>query len=131
MADRVPFLWWTTGLAASTIMSVAILATMFNMNVGTAILALLLGFMFSFIGVQSAGTTDVNPVSTVAKVSRELWSSLQRRILTETVRIVGYSTHLWWYRKGHRSRPSPGSDAELGCRCRRRWFRCPGYRHDW
>lgn len=68
-ADRVPTLWWTVGLGASVIMCCAILATMFSMNVGEAILSLVLGFLFSFIGVQSAGTTDVNPVSTVAKVS--------------------------------------------------------------
>lgn len=67
--DRVPTLWWTTGLFLSIVMSCAILATMFNMNVGEAILSLVLGFCFSFIGVQSAGTTDVNPISTVAKVS--------------------------------------------------------------
>jgi hypothetical protein len=58
--DQVPTLWWTVGLAASTIMSCAILATMFHMNVGEAILSLILGFLFSFIGVQSAGQTDVN-----------------------------------------------------------------------
>ncbi len=71
--DRVPTLWWTAGLAASVIMCCAILATMFSMNVGEAILSLVLGFVFSFIGVQSAGTTDVNPVSTVAKVSPFLY----------------------------------------------------------
>ena len=65
--DRVPTLWWTTGLVLSVIVSCAILATMFSMNVGEAILSLVLGFLFSFIGVQSAGTTDVNPISTVAK----------------------------------------------------------------
>ena len=69
LEDRVPTLWWTIGLCLSTIMSCAILATMFPFNVGDAILALLLGFIFSFIAVQSSGATDVNPVSTVAKVS--------------------------------------------------------------
>jgi hypothetical protein len=49
-------------------MCCAILATQFNMNVGEALLALILGFLFSFIGVQSSGVTDINPVSTVAKV---------------------------------------------------------------
>ena len=67
-ADRVPTLWWTTGLAASVVLCCAILATLFHMNVGEAILALILGFAFSFVGVQSAGTTDVNPVTAVAKV---------------------------------------------------------------
>ncbi|CAL1699061.1 unnamed protein product [Somion occarium] len=68
--DRVPNTWWMSGLLASIIMCVAILAKMFHMNVGEAILSLVLGFLFSFIGVQSSGTTDVNPVSTVAKASQ-------------------------------------------------------------
>ncbi|KAI4528915.1 OPT oligopeptide transporter protein-domain-containing protein [Schizophyllum commune] len=70
MEDRVPFLWWTVGLALSTIMSCAILATLFPLNVGDAILSLVLGFVFSFMAVQCAGLTDVNPVSTVAKASQ-------------------------------------------------------------
>ncbi|KAI0760527.1 oligopeptide transporter [Fomes fomentarius] len=77
-ADRVPTLWWTVGLALSTIMCVAILATMFHMNVGEAILSLILGFLFSFIGVQSAGTTDVNPVSTVAKASQLIFGGIAK-----------------------------------------------------
>ncbi|OSD05158.1 oligopeptide transporter [Trametes coccinea BRFM310] len=75
-ADRVPTLWWTTGLLASIILSCAILATLFSMNVGEAILSLVLGFAFSFIGVQSAGTTDVNPVSTVAKASQLIFGGI-------------------------------------------------------
>src|ERR1700742_1737588 len=51
-------------------MSCALLATQFHMNVGEAILSLILGFFFSFIGVQSSGQTDVNPISTVAKATQ-------------------------------------------------------------
>ena len=80
LADRVPFLWWSVGLVCSVIMSCAILATKFHMNVGEAILALLLGFIFSFIGVQSTGATDINPVSTVAKVCSSPPFSIKVRI---------------------------------------------------
>ncbi|KAG6888288.1 hypothetical protein C0995_009402 [Termitomyces sp. Mi166 len=76
MEHRIPTLWWTVGLALSTIMCCAILATLFNMNVGEAILALILGFFFSFIGVQSAGQTDVNPVTTVAKASQLIFGGI-------------------------------------------------------
>ena len=38
--DRVPTLWWVTGLIASIVMCCAILAKMFAMNVGEAILSL-------------------------------------------------------------------------------------------
>ncbi|KAF7426231.1 hypothetical protein PC9H_008598 [Pleurotus ostreatus] len=76
MEDRIPFSWWSTGLFLSTVMCCAILATQFHMNVGEAILALLLGFLFSFIGVQSSGQTDVNPVSTVAKASQLIFGGI-------------------------------------------------------
>ncbi|KAH6917934.1 OPT oligopeptide transporter protein-domain-containing protein [Coprinopsis sp. MPI-PUGE-AT-0042] len=76
LADRVPILWWTLGLAASGIMSIAILSTLFHMNVGTALLSLILGFVFSFIAVQSSGHTDVNPVSTVAKASQLIFGGI-------------------------------------------------------
>ncbi|KAF5356770.1 hypothetical protein D9756_006705 [Leucocoprinus leucothites] len=78
MADRIPFLWWTVGLALSTVMCCAILATQFNMNVGEAILSLVLAFIFSFIGVQSSGVTDINPISTVAKASQLIFGGITK-----------------------------------------------------
>ena len=50
-------------------MSCIILSKLFSMNVGEALLSLVLGFFFSFVGVQSSGQTDINPVTTVAKVN--------------------------------------------------------------
>ncbi|KAF9041794.1 OPT superfamily oligopeptide transporter [Hymenopellis radicata] len=76
MEDRIPFSWWSIGVFCSTVMSCAILATKFNMNVGEALLALILGFIFSFIGVQSSGQTDINPVSTVAKASQLIFGGI-------------------------------------------------------
>ena len=76
MEDRVPTLWWASGLVVSTVISIVILATLFDFNVGEAILALVLGFLFSFIGVQSAGQADVNPVSTVAKASQLVFGGI-------------------------------------------------------
>lgn len=40
------------------------------MNAGNAILAIVLAFMLSFIGIQSSGTTDINPLSSVAKATQ-------------------------------------------------------------
>lgn len=74
--DRVPTLWWIVGLAISTICSVAILSTLFHFNVGEALLALILGFLFSFVSVQSSGHTDINPVSTVAKGSQLIFGGI-------------------------------------------------------
>jgi len=76
--DRIPHLWWIIGLTLSTILSCGILAGLFKMNVGEAILALILGFLFSFIGVQSCGHTDINPVSTVAKASQLIFGGISK-----------------------------------------------------
>ncbi|KAJ3530211.1 hypothetical protein NMY22_g8666 [Coprinellus aureogranulatus] len=76
--DRVPHWWWITGIILSTIASCAILSRLFHMNVGTAILSLVLGFLFSFIAVQSSGYTDVNPVSTVAKASQLVFGGISK-----------------------------------------------------
>ncbi|KAF8635413.1 hypothetical protein AX15_000407 [Amanita polypyramis BW_CC] len=74
--DRIPTPWWTVGLLLSTIMCCAILAKLFSMNVGEALLSLVLGFIFSFVGVQSSGHTDINPVTTVAKASQLIFGGI-------------------------------------------------------
>ena len=59
-------------------MCCAIVATQFNMNVDEAILSLVLAFIFSFIGVQSAGVTDINPISTVAKAFQLIFNGITK-----------------------------------------------------
>lgn len=76
LEHRVPLWAWTSGLLLSIIMSCALCATQFHMNVGEVILALILGFLFSFLAVQSAGDTDINPVSTVAKASQLIFGGI-------------------------------------------------------
>jgi len=43
---------------------------------GEGNLSFILAFIFSFIGVQSAGDTDINPVSTVAKASQTIFGGV-------------------------------------------------------
>lgn len=45
---------------------------------GEGILAFILAFIFSFIGVQSSGDTDLNPVSTVAKASQIIFGGVSK-----------------------------------------------------
>lgn len=45
---------------------------------GEGILAFILAFIFSFIGVQSSGDTDINPVSTVAKASQIIFGGVSK-----------------------------------------------------
>lgn len=70
--DQVPVWAWLGSLAVFAVVNIVILSNVFGMNVGLAILALFLGFLFSFVGVQCAGSTDIKPISTVAKAAQLL-----------------------------------------------------------
>jgi len=76
--DRVKTWWWVSGTFIAIVVSCALMGTQFHMGVGETILALLLGFIFSFIGVQSAGDTDINPVSTCAKASQIIFGGVSK-----------------------------------------------------
>ncbi|KAK7047421.1 hypothetical protein VNI00_006652 [Paramarasmius palmivorus] len=78
LEDRVPFAWWSIGLVVVTIFCCAILATLFPLNVGEALLSLIMGFIFSFIAVQSSGATDINPTGTVAKASQLVFGGIAK-----------------------------------------------------
>ena len=68
--EQVPVWAWTVGLGLSVSGTIIVGKLSFDMDVGVSILALILAFIFSFIGVQSSGTTDVNPVGPIAKASQ-------------------------------------------------------------
>lgn len=68
--DQVPLWAWAGGLTVVSITTVIVMAKLFDIEVGISILAILCGFLFSFIGVQCAGDTDINPISTCAKATQ-------------------------------------------------------------
>ena len=47
---------------------------------GESILAFLLAFLFSFIGVQSSGDTDINPITVVAKASQIVFGGVSKGV---------------------------------------------------
>lgn len=69
-SQQVPLIYILAGLSASIVMTVLVCSLQFHMNAGNVILAIVLAFLFSFIGIQSSGTTDINPLSSVAKASQ-------------------------------------------------------------
>ena len=68
--EQVPIWAWSTGLVCAIAVSMIVLALQYSVNPGLTILAVILAFIFSFIAAQSAGATDINPVSTCAKASQ-------------------------------------------------------------
>ncbi|CAE6468068.1 unnamed protein product [Rhizoctonia solani] len=68
--EQVPLWAWVTGLALSMVATLVVGHFQFHLDAGVGIVSLLLAFLFAFIGVQSSGTTDVNPVGVIAKASQ-------------------------------------------------------------
>ncbi|KAI8911338.1 OPT oligopeptide transporter protein-domain-containing protein [Powellomyces hirtus] len=76
--EQVPTWMWMGGLVASIISTVVVLHAVFDVGVGEAILSIILAFIFAFIGIQAAGTTDVNPVGAIAKTSQFVFGGISR-----------------------------------------------------
>lgn len=87
--DQVSWKLWAPLLVIMVVVQIVVLSKVFGVNAGIAVLSIILGFIWSFIAVQSAGVTgqsssgkvdgrtvtdeltaDVNPVSTTAKCSQ-------------------------------------------------------------
>ena len=68
--DQVPLWAWTLGLLISVIFTCIVCTLQFHMNLGNVILAIVLAFIFAFVGVQASGATDTNPLGVVAKASQ-------------------------------------------------------------
>ncbi|KAL8281203.1 hypothetical protein RQP46_006237 [Phenoliferia psychrophenolica] len=61
---------WAGTLLASSVFTMVLAKTEFDENPGLTFFALILGFLFGFVGIQASGVTDVNPVGVIAKASQ-------------------------------------------------------------
>ncbi|KAJ1035679.1 hypothetical protein NDA18_000456 [Ustilago nuda] len=68
--EQVPIWAWTGGLFISIVCTCLVCTLQFDMNLGNVMLAIILAFIFSFVGVQASGATDTNPTGTLAKASQ-------------------------------------------------------------
>jgi OPT family oligopeptide transporter len=76
--ERVPFWAWGSVLVLSTIVTCVVMGVQFGQNVGVTILAILFSFLFSFIGCESAGRTNINPVTSIGNASQLVFGGLGR-----------------------------------------------------
>ncbi|KAG5440127.1 hypothetical protein PCANB_001696 [Pneumocystis canis] len=74
--SQIPTWQWLPLLFLSIVFTCLILFFQYNINIGLSLFSVLLGFLFSFVGVQSSGVTDVNPVSTCAKSSQLIFGAI-------------------------------------------------------
>jgi len=68
--QQVPVWVWAPGIIITVVVTCIICAVQFGMNVGMAIFACVLGFIFAFLCIQCSGVTDTNPLTAAAKASQ-------------------------------------------------------------
>ncbi|KAJ3299850.1 hypothetical protein HK104_006587 [Borealophlyctis nickersoniae] len=75
--EQVPTLWWGGGLIVSGIFTTVVLATQFNISVYEGLVAILLGFILAFVGLQASGETDINPTGSIGKTSQFVFAAFK------------------------------------------------------
>lgn len=74
--ELVPTWWWLLGTFCSIIFTCAIMGEFFGMPLYQSIVAIILGFILSFVGVQAAGETDINPTGSIGKMSQLIFAGM-------------------------------------------------------
>ena len=87
---QVPTIWWLGGGIAASIYSAIVLKYYFYVGYGESILAIFLGFVMAFIGVQASAVTDINPVGTVAKISQFAFAAIPQdsKLITQSTSLT-------------------------------------------
>ena len=68
--EQVPWWMWTGGLVISTFFTCIVLGLQYGQNVGISILSIIFAFIFSFIGAESSGRTNITPVTSIGNASQ-------------------------------------------------------------
>ncbi|KAI9366357.1 OPT oligopeptide transporter protein-domain-containing protein [Pilaira anomala] len=74
--ELVPTWWWLCGVFVSVVFTCTIMGEYFGMPIYQSIVAVIIGLILSFVGVQAAGETDINPTGSIAKTSQLIFSAM-------------------------------------------------------
>jgi uncharacterized oligopeptide transporter (OPT) family protein len=74
--ELVPTWWWVSGTFIAIIFTCAIMGEYFGMPVYQSLIAVILGFILSFVGIQAAGETDINPTGSIGKMSQLVFAKM-------------------------------------------------------
>jgi len=61
---------WGGGLLLSIFFSCLVLGLQYKQNVGVTIVSIIFAFIFSFIGAESSGRTNITPVTSIGNASQ-------------------------------------------------------------
>ncbi|KAI9095811.1 OPT oligopeptide transporter protein-domain-containing protein [Phlyctochytrium arcticum] len=84
--ERVPGLWWGTGLVLSTVFTTTVLTWQFGLAIYEGILAVFLGFVLAFVGLQAAGETDINPTGAIGKTTQFVFAAFQHDSINQSLK---------------------------------------------
>lgn len=76
--ERVPWWMWSGGIVLSIFFSCLVLGLQYGQNVGVTILSILFAFIFSFIGAESTGRTNITPVTSIGNASQLVIGGITR-----------------------------------------------------
>ncbi|KAI9814903.1 MAG: hypothetical protein M1832_005631 [Thelocarpon impressellum] len=68
--EQVKWYMWAPGLVLVIVLTCVVLGLQYHMPVGMSLLAILLGFIFSFLAIQCTGVTDITPLTTASKATQ-------------------------------------------------------------
>jgi len=68
--EQVPWWMWSGGMVLSVFFTCIVLGFQYGQNVGVSILSIVFAFIFSFIGAESSGRTNINPVTSIGNASQ-------------------------------------------------------------
>lgn len=74
--ELVPTYWWVLGVTCSIIFTCAIMGEFFGMPVYQSIVAVIIAFILSFVGIQAAGETDINPTGSIGKMTQLIFAGM-------------------------------------------------------
>ncbi len=74
--DAIPNAWWITGLAAGSVLTVAVGYFVFNIAWWLSPIAIVLSAVLAVVAVRSTGETDINPVGGMGKVTQLVYGAL-------------------------------------------------------
>ena len=68
--EQVPWWLWSGGIVVSAFFTCVVLGFQYGQNVGVTILSIIFAFIFSFIGAESSGRTNITPVTSIGNASQ-------------------------------------------------------------
>ena len=68
--EQIPWWMWSGGVLISCIFTCVVLGLQYHQSVGVTIIAIIFAFIFSFIGAESCGRTNIIPVTSLGNASQ-------------------------------------------------------------